>query len=197
MAKAKRKTTPSVYQLKVTLLDIEPPIWRRILVPGNTTLPDLHLMLQAAMGWTNSHLHKFTMDGIEYSMPDPDFEDDMKDEKRVRLDKVLPRPNTHFVYTYDFGDDWEHDIAVEDIMPPEAGRRYPICIDGQRACPPEDCGSTPGYEKFLAAIHDPKHEEHAEMLEWVGGSFDPEAFDSDQINQDLQNYKLFDLEAEN
>ena len=195
MGKVRRANSRSVYQLKVTLREINPPVWRRILVPGNTKLPDLHLMLQAAMGWANGHLHKFTVDDIDYSVPDPDFEDDMEDEKRVRLDEVCPRPNTRFSYAYDFGDYWDHEIVVEEISPPERGRKYPACTAGARACPPEDCGGAWGYEEFLAAIRDPNHEEHAEMLEWVGGSFDPEAFDLDQLNQDLADYRLLDWES--
>jgi hypothetical protein len=196
MAKAKRTGTASVYQLKVTLRHIKPPIWRRILVPGNTKLSDLHLMLQAAMGWANGHLHMFTIDGIDYSARNPEFDDDMEDEKKFRLDKVVSHPKARFRYVYDFGDNWEHLIVVEQIMPPESGSKYPMCIAGKRACPPEDCGSIPGYENLLAALSDPKHEEHEEMLEWIGGKFDPEKFDLEVINESLADYKGLDWEAE-
>ena len=191
-----RKTTKrvtSVYQLKVVLAETHPPIWRRIQVPGQTRLPDLHLMLQAAMGWYNCHLHKFMIGGAEYSEPDPDWDDlDDEDERRVRLDQVVHRAGARFGYMYDFGDGWEHDIVVEQISPPETGVKYPVCLTGERACPPEDCGGPWGYGEFLEIIKNPKHEDHKSYLEWVGGEFDPDAFDLKDANAALMDYKLLD-----
>ena len=163
--------------------EIHPPIWRRILAPGNLTLPQLHAVLQIAMGWTNSHLHGFQVGEQFYTEPDPEYSDTtVLDERRVRLDRIAPGVGAHFVYEYDFGDGWEHTLVVEQILPPDPDAAYPRCIDGERACPPEDVGGAFGYSQFLDAIHDPRHPEHDEWLQWVGGSFDPEAFDRQKTN---------------
>jgi len=175
-----------VYQLKVTLRGSKPPIWRRIQVGSDTTLPKLHRILQATMGWSNYHLHLFNIEGDDYSEPDPEYGDDMLSERRVRLGDVIDAPGFKFIYEYDFGDSWRHDILVEDILPPEAGAHYPVCLAGKRACPPEDCGGIGGHAHFLEAIRDPQHEEHDELVEWIGGSFDPEAFDLDAVNRSLR-----------
>ena len=193
MAVRTGKSKSDIYQLKVTLLEGRPPIWRRLLVPGKTKLPDVHLMLQAAMGWYNCHLHKFEIDGVDYLEPDPEFDDlEAEDERTVRLRDVVDRKGERFLYVYDFGDDWEHEVLVEDIFAPEPKQHYPICVDGARACPPEDCGSMSGYREFLKAIRDPEHEEHEAMLEWVGRPFDSEAFDLAAINAALRDYRLLD-----
>jgi hypothetical protein len=176
----------TVHQLKTTLLEVDPPVWRRLLVPSDATLADLNFILQAAMGWTNSHLHQFTIAEVDYS--DPRFEvDGADDEFAVRLAEVVTAEGLRFNLLYDFGDGWNHEIIVERILPRESGKRYPCCVAGERACPPEDCGGVWGYEEFLGAIRDPKHEEHNAMLEWVGGSFDPEAFDLAALNRRLPN----------
>lgn len=188
MARSKPATKSPIYQLKITLANTRPPIWRRIQVPGNTVLPHLHLMFQAAMGWCNGHLHQFTIDGVEYGMPDPDFGVEMENEARVRLDKVIPAAGMRFSYMYDFGDGWNHKILVEKIVPPDPGVQYPVCLAGARACPPEDCGGPWGYGDLLEAIADPKHERHGERLEWIGGKFDPEAFDLVHVNRAFKNY---------
>ncbi len=183
-----------IYQLKITLKEVKPPVWRRIQVPARTKLPDLHLMIQAAMGWYNGHLHCFTIGGKAYGELNPDWDDpDMEDEMRVRLDQVAPGKGDRFTYLYDFGDGWEHVIRVEAVLPPKPGTQYPRCLDGGRKCPPEDCGGPWGYEEFLVAIRDPKHEEHENMREWIGGSFDPERFDVDEINANLKQYRRFDM----
>jgi hypothetical protein len=192
VARSKPSTKSPIYQLKVTLADIRPPIWRRIQVPGNTPLPLLHLMLQAAMGWCNCHLHAFTINEVDYGAADPEFDSGMENETRIRLDKVIPAAKMRFSYTYDFGDGWNHKILVEKILPPNPGVQYPVCLAGARACPPEDCGGPWGYGDFLRAINDPNHEEHKQLLEWVGGSFDPEAFDLDGVDGRLKNFKLID-----
>jgi hypothetical protein len=179
-AKPKAKIE-TIYRMKVTLKGSKPPIWRRIEVPANITLAGLDRVIQAAMGWDGAHLHQFLIDGEYYS--DPRFElDDIINENQVRLDKLVPFEKSKFLYEYDFGDDWQHTILVEKILPAEDGKLYPLCVTGKRACPPEDVGGIWGYEEFLEAIGDPKHPEHESMLEWVGGSHDPEAFDLEAVN---------------
>ena len=178
-----------VYQLKVTLKDSKPPIWRRIQVTSNISLAKLHQILQTVMGWTDSHLHQFVAGQTYYGTPAPEFDFEVKDERRVKLSQVAPDVKKKIVYEYDFGDSWEHEIVVEKVLEPEPRVHYPICLAGKRACPPEDCGGVWGYETFLEAIRDPRHPEHEEMLEWIGGSFDPEEFDLEAINQDLQSMR--------
>lgn len=179
------------YQLKIWLRDIRPEIWRRVLVPGNIHLGRLHGIIQVAMGWTNSHLHQFTVGDTVYTEPHPDFEGDrVENERKARLCDVAPRANGSLLYEYDFGDSWEHVVLVEKILKPGEGvADLPVCLGGARACPPEDCGGVPGYESFLEAIRDPDHEEHDAMLEWVGGHFDPEAFDLKRVNGLLQRMR--------
>jgi hypothetical protein len=169
-----------VFQFKVTLAGSEPAIWRRIQVPGGT-LHQLHDHLQLAMGWTNSHLHQFWIG--EDRLGDPKLlgggwdDDDIKDSKKLTLDALLPKDGEFcFVYEYDFGDGWEHVVEFEGHFPRLPGEKYPRCLEGERACPPEDIGGIGGYEDYLEAIADPEHEQHEEMIEW-NGPFDPEAFD--------------------
>jgi hypothetical protein len=176
-----------IAQIKVSLQDIEPTIWRRLEVPAEIKLSRLHVALQAAMGWQDYHLHAFRIGDIEYGVPDPDYEPmgvPLKDDRRATL-RSLVGVGESFVYEYDFGDGWEHEILVEAVLAPRPRTRYPRVIDGARACPPEDVGGTPGYEGFLEAVADPRHEEHDSMLEWAGGSFDAEAFDMDAANREL------------
>jgi hypothetical protein len=189
MAKIARLSKPSIYQLKITLQDSRPPIWRRLQVRGDITLAKLHRLIQEAMGWYDSHLHQFIVGETYYGVPDPDDLPEIKDERRVRLDQVVSSPKQGFIYEYDFGDGWEHVIIIEKILNPESGVHYPLCLDGARACPPEDCGGIGGYTRFLKAIHDPKHKEHKEMVEWIGVEFDPEEFDVDLVNQQLKTIR--------
>jgi len=181
------------YQLKVTLRESKPLIWRRIQVPSNITLHRLHMILQYVMGWTNSHLYSFDIAGTEYSIPDP-VEDDFNelhfvDSRRTQLNKVASREKARFSYEYDFGDSWEHEILVERILPAESGTQYPVCLAGKRACPPEDCGGIWGYADLLKIIRDPTHEEYERMMEWLGGSFDPEEFNIGEINRSLARFR--------
>jgi hypothetical protein len=167
----------AVYQLKLTLKHIKPAVWRRLQVAADIKLDKLHMVLQDALGWTNSHLHQFLVGDEQYGMADlEDFEDPPKDEKKFKLQQIA-NEKSRFVYEYDFGDGWEHEILVEKVLAPEPGVQYPRCMAGKRACPPEDCGGVGGYERLLEIIADPKHEEYAEMMNWLGGSFDPESFD--------------------
>ncbi len=179
---------PKIVQLKVTLRGSKPPIWRRLQVADNTTLARLHDIIQIAMGWTNSHLHQFVTGNRFYS--DPSFElDDVVSEKRVTLGDLDLKPKAHFRYEYDFGDSWDHDILVEKILDPEPDVRYPRCLTGKLACPPEDCGGIWGYYGLLEAIQDPQHPEHDDMLEWLGDEFDPDAFDLDAVNAQLRSVR--------
>jgi hypothetical protein len=169
--------TDLLYQFKITLHQSKPPIWRRIQVP-DCTLADLHELIQAAMGWENEHLHLFIIGGVRYGIPDPEL--GLKNEAKVRLSQIVPQSGTlfRFKYEYDFGDGWLHDLLFEGSPPNDVGRKYPVCLGGARACPPEDVGGVWGYAEFLEAIADPKHERHGELLEWIGGEFDPEVFDA-------------------
>jgi hypothetical protein len=179
----------AIYQLKITLRGVRPPIWRRVQTPGNITLARLHVIIQAAMGWTNSHLHCFTAGGTTFSTPDSgsDFEESGDEsERKVRLDRVCDRVKAKILYEYDFGDGWEHEILVEKIIEPERGVRYPVRLDGKRACPPEDCGGPYGYLNLLDALKDPKHESHEEIKDWIGDEWDAEAFDLEEVNADLR-----------
>jgi hypothetical protein len=165
-----------VFQLRVTLDEVTPEVWRRLTVPGGYTLDRLHRVLQYAMGWQNYHLHSFDIDDEQYGEPDPDGELELLDEMDYRLDDVA-RAGTRIRYTYDFGDWWEHDVVVEEVRAALPGDAHPDCLDGARACPPEDVGGPVGYADFLAALADADHPRHGEMTEWIGRTFDPEAFD--------------------
>jgi hypothetical protein len=188
MPTATRSAPRKVLQLKVTLLDSKPPIWRRLQVLDNTDLGTLHQIIQITVGWTNSHLHQFIIDNKFYS--DPEFElDDVLSERRMTLSSLKLEPKKRFRYEYDFGDDWMHDILVEKVLEPEADGQYPQCITGKRACPPEDCGGVWGYNDLLEALKDAENPEHESMLEWLGDDFDPEAFDVDAVNAQLQSLK--------
>lgn len=166
-----------VHHLKVTIKGIKPPVWRRVLVGSTATLAELHDVIQAAFGWWGYHLHEFEIAGVRYGVADDeDWGEPPRDEHRARLNKVAPA-GRRFTYTYDFGDNWIHVIEVEKVEPAVPGLSYPTLVGGRRACPPEDCGGPWRYPDLLAALADPEDEEHDEVLEWVGGSFDPEAFD--------------------
>ena len=188
-SKKKPKELRKVYQIKVTLEDIRPPIWRRLEVLSDTTLEKLHLMLQVAMGWANYHLHQFTIDGIEYGQPDPDYGSEVEDERKVKLIQVAPKKTVKFIYEYDFWDSWQHTVLIEKILPVEKGKLYPYCVKGKRACPPEDIGGPWRYTDFIEAVLDIAHPEHEDMVEWVGGEFDPEAFNIEEINENLKQIR--------
>lgn len=187
-----------VLQLEVTLLDTNPPIWRRVLVDGGSTLDRLHEVIQAAFGWWNYHLHEFEVGAKRYGVPDPEesWGEPLQDEGRARLDAIA-REHSSFRYTYDFGDGWEHRVVVEKVLPQDTATTVPACIGGRRACPPEDCGGTWGYRELLEILADPTHPEHEERLEWLGRTLDPDAFDPSEFEDNLRNGRLavFDDEA--
>ena len=186
MPRAKPSSDLSVYQLKVTLRDSKPPIWRRIQVTSDIRLSTLHQVLQVVMGWEDAHLHQFMAHGFYYGTPHPDFGFEVKNEQHASLQQVVSRAKDKLIYEYDFGDSWEHELLVEKILPLEEGKHYPVCLTGKRACPPEDCGGIWGYTSLLDAIRDPEHPEHEERVEWVGSTFDPDIFDLDEVNRELQ-----------
>jgi hypothetical protein len=169
-----------IYQLRVALAEVVPPVWRRVLVPGAFTLDRVHRVIQYAMGWKDAHLHSFEIAGVQYGEPDPDGELALRDELDIRLDAVAGKGDI-FRYTYDFGDWWEHELAVEDVFAAEPDERYPRCVDGGRACPPEDVGGAAGFAAMLAALDDPAHPEHEAMRDWLGREFDREAFRPDRV----------------
>jgi hypothetical protein len=180
-----------VYQLEVMLKEIQPPIWRRFQVPASLTLAQLHDALQIVMGWTDSHLHRFLINGREYGRPDYEerFADDdpIWDERRVRLAKLFPVIPAAFLYEYDYGDGWLHVLVVEGIRTARPDVHYPICMAGERTCPPEDVGGVGGYEELLAVLADPTHEDYEMMRMWAGEDYDPEAFEVEAVNQALRH----------
>ncbi|GEA15841.1 plasmid pRiA4b ORF-3 family protein [Moorella sp. E308F] len=180
----------AVYQFKVTLRDVHPPVWRRFQVTRDISLYRLHLVLQAVMGWWNYHLYQFIIRGTYYCDPDPEFDAEYVNARRVKLWQVLTRPRMKFLYEYDFGDGWEHELVLEKILPPAEGTPYPICLEGARACPPEDCGGSWGYARMLEILSNPDHEEYEETVEWLGGEFDPEAFDIEEVNRRLRRLRV-------
>ena len=185
-----------VYELTISLIDSRPRIWRRVLVSGNVRLKKLHHIIQAVMPWTNSHLHHFIFPDTLYSDPRFYTEDDpywpnIQDESQALLRKVAVTHGCVFAYLYDYGDNWRHLIYVDHIVgnsPPYPG--HPICIGGENACPPEDCGGIEMYyQEFLPAYLDPGHEDGPRIREWAGEDFDPEVFDLDAANLRLSELK--------
>ena len=165
-----------IYTLKVTLLDLEPTIWRTVEVSSAMTLSKLHMVIQAAMGWQNCHMHLFKLGKQLYGMPSDD-DLPVEDERQVTVAELLPKAGKTIIYTYDMGDDWHHEVKVEKVASSVAGTKYPRLINGARSCPPEDCGGVPGFMNFVEAMADPDHEQHDELSEWFGGKFDLERFD--------------------
>jgi hypothetical protein len=173
-----------IYQMTVTLKGIRPPIWRRVQAPGTLSLAAFHDVIQTVFGWTDTHLHQLVIAGRTYGQPD-NFDEAVEDESGVSLAQAAGTWTKRFLYVYDFGDNWEHEVAVEKIVAGNSGSERPLCLGGRRHRPPEDCGGPPGYQNFLKAIRSPAHEEHDAMLESVGGSFDADAFDLAAVNRAL------------
>jgi len=187
-----RQQSQQVFQFKITLNGISPAIWRRIQVPGDYSFWDLHVAIQDAMGWLDYHLHEFELKQpgsqtrVRIGIPDEDFDWSRKTLAGwvVAIADYFTEANRTALYTYDFGDSWVHQIKLESIESGSPQEKYPACIGGERACPPEDVGGVWGYESFLEIIQDPEHEEYEEMLSWVGGEFDPESFDPQEVRFD-------------
>ena len=180
-----------IYQLKIHLEPnyLKPPIWRRVLVKSDITFYELHQIIQVAMGWTNAHLWDFSYG--DFSITKPSEDDDWRDTvdaKSIKISKLLNKEKDKLDYTYDYGDGWEHKITLEKIIDViNINQKLPTCIKGKRACPPEDCGGSWGYETLLETIANKKHPEHKDMLEWLGDEFDPEEFDIDDVNDCLHD----------
>lgn len=174
-----------ILRLKISLVGVsKPPVWRRVLVPATMRLNRLHDVMQVAMGWHDGHLHAFEAGGVDYGPRDPEL--DHVDERRVSIGDLLRDSGDRMRYVYDFGDYWQHDVVVEKVLAAEPGASYPVCLAGKGQCPPEDCGGVWGYADLRETLADPTHEEHADMLEWLGidsaEEFDPIAFEVDDVN---------------
>jgi Plasmid pRiA4b ORF-3-like protein len=180
------KKTDSVFQIKITLRRIDPPIWRRIQTK-DCTLEKLHALIQVAMGWEFDHLYRFEIGGVEFADVETDVEEEVQDVRATKISDVIPASHRRprFYYEYDFGDEWWHQLIVEERLSPQAGVAYPACIAGARACPPEDCGGPFEYADMVEVLQNPSHKRHKDMLEWVGGGFDSETFDLDAVNKQL------------
>ena len=194
------KTGPCIYELRITLAEIRPPIWRQVQVPNSLRLCCLHDVLQAAMGWTDSHLHLLEKDGKYWGVPEhyEDGDIDMLDERQTKISDVLKAKGDSVLYVYDLGDDWRHEVVLEKILPTPDTTARPVCIAGERHCPPEDVGGTSGYEEFLEVIFDPRHEEYEHNVRWAGGPsalthsverFQPEEFDAKAVDATLSRMR--------
>lgn len=183
-----RKRPAAVFQFRIELLGIDPPIWRRIQVPESYSFWDLHVAIQDAMGWLDYHLHAFRVVGLADVIGIPDEEGwgdvETKPGWELPIGPVFSELCPLASYEYDFGDSWIHEVRFEDKLPAEKGVKYPRCLAGARRCPPEDCGGPHGYELFLEAVADPSNPEHESYLTWVGGSFDPGEFDPAAVEFD-------------
>ncbi|MGD0084963.1 MAG: plasmid pRiA4b ORF-3 family protein [Acidimicrobiales bacterium] len=176
---------PNVFEMRIALLDYRPEIWRRVLVPGSVRLDKLHLIFQDVMGWTNSHLHAFRMSGALYGMQFDDYPEDELDETKFAVASVIG-PGDRFIYEYDFGDSWDHEVVIERVSRVRPVLKFAVCIDGANACPPEDVGGTGGYEELLEVLADPTHEDYKHYSSWAGREFDATKFDLAQVNAALQ-----------
>lgn len=173
-----------IIQMKISLDDIKPEIWRRFTIDSSSSLADLHITLQVVMGWENYHLYGFYIDDAKYG-PEED-ESDPEDANKTTLKSLKLKTKQEFRYVYDFGDDWQHTILIEKIEKSENASELPLCLEGARCCPPEDCGSIPGYENLIKAMQKPKSSEAKDLIEWLGKIYDPEEFDLALINSILQ-----------
>jgi hypothetical protein len=181
-----------LFQLKISLKYSRPSIWRRIVVPATFKLDRLHQVIQEIMPWTNSHLHQFVVGRTYYGRPDPDADMGFEtlNEKHYTIADIAPGAKKKFIYEYDFGDSWEHEILVEKVLPPDASFKKVICLAGKNACPPDDCGGMGGYYNMLEIIADPKHPDHEHMKEWLGAEWDLARFDLGEANDALNRFKV-------
>ena len=168
----------NIYQFKITLKGIKPKIWRQIQIPGNYSFYDFHIAIQEVMGWFDYHLHQFEMIHLRYG--EMESIDESKENKAI-ISKYFSLFNKKASYEYDFGDSWEHTILLEKILPAEKGSKYPKCLAGERACPPEDCGGVWGYEGLLEAIKNPNDSEYQDKLEWIDDDFKPDFFNPKSV----------------
>ena len=182
-----------MYQLKITLKWSQPAIWRRGVVRADMKLDRLHDVIQILMPWTNSHMHQFIVGRTFYGKPDREFASmgmsETLNEKQYTVAELAPAAKKKFIYEYDFGDGWQHDVTVEKILPPDAGFKHPVCLGGANACPPDDCGGIPGYYNLLEALVNPKHPDHEHLKDWIGGEWDATRFDLEDTNKMLKRLK--------
>lgn len=193
-----KQNPKNIYEFKITLKEIKPKIWRKIQVPQTYNFWDLHVAIQDAMGWEDYHLHQFNMGdpktGEKVSIGIPD-EDGIVDYHIIpgaeaEISKYFLSPKDKALYEYDFGDGWEHEVVLEKILPAESGAKYPRCIGGARACPPEDCGGPWGYQALLEIMNNPDDPDYAEKMEWLGDDFDPEEFTPEEVYFDNSKERL-------
>lgn len=187
----------AVYQLRITLKRIRPPIWRQVLVPMDFRLDQLHSLIQIIMGWGDYHLHEFELptptrrwqQGRRFApavVINEIFGDEVEDESKVSIGELCSKVNDKLIYVYDFGDHWIHEVKVQKLLAARPGEQYPKCSKGKRASPPEDCGGIWGYGNLMEVLSDPGDEEYEELLDWVGGDFDPEEFDLEATTKALR-----------
>ena len=181
----------NIYQIQIALTRSEPFIWRRLLIPSNLLLPDLHLIIQVSMGWENDHLYQFIKGKIFYS-PEDDTGD--VEYENIKISDLLKKEKEKIVYEYDFGDSWEHDVILEKILTDDKELKSSVCLEGKMACPPEDCGGIWGYSDMLEILKHQDHEDYENIMEWLGGEFDPGHFDKDSVNKILKKFKINRLE---
>lgn len=182
------QTSGRVYQIKVTLTGSEPPIWRRVEVPGEYTLLQLHRIMQTVMEWDGSHLHEFKIGRMTFGNPEFDgglFGPRVLDEEDVKLNELGLRARSEFSYVYDFGDNWHHTLLLEKALDADPNTEYPVCTGGEMAAPPDDCGGLGGYYNLQEILEDPADPEYEERKEWFGGGLDATAFDLEMINRRL------------
>jgi len=182
------KIQDRIYQIKVGLLEVSPLVWRRFLIPSRVSLHRLHLVLQDVIGWQNYHLYRFQIGSNEYGVPDLDkdfSESDFKDSKRAKLGKLVKGKNEIFIYQYDFGDGWEHQLLIEDIFIRDLEKQYPICLEGENSGPPEDSGGPHGYAEMMEITRNPTHPEYQDVKIWLGKGFNPRKFDLKSVNKRL------------
>ncbi|PIU00475.1 MAG: hypothetical protein COT74_05995 [Bdellovibrionales bacterium CG10_big_fil_rev_8_21_14_0_10_45_34] len=184
-SKKASKKSGTILQIKLNLLEAHIPIWRRVLLPASFNLQQLNEIFQMAMGWKNSHLYRFEINGEEYGDHEAEFEDEPEVKKAIHhtLSDIVGKTN-RFLYFYDFGDNWQHEVLIEQNSKWDENYSYPVCIGGENACPPEDCGGSGGYEELLRQLADKNDEEHSSTKRWLGGFFDPRSFDPNRINHD-------------
>lgn len=180
-----------IYQIQVSLIGSKPKIWRRLIVPSNMPLHDLHKVIQTSMGWENAHAHQFIFENKFYSQPskdDPMWDDNKNvDYKKVRVHDLLKAEKDQMIYEYDFGDSWNHSIVLEKILPQDQTLKHPVCIAGKMRCPPEDSGGIHRYSMLLEQLKDPKGEGYEDAAYWLGTEYDPEYFDKEEINALLRS----------
>jgi hypothetical protein len=186
MRNAKSEDSSDVFELTVALLETDPKIWRRLLIKANSSLADLHKVIQIAMGWDGYHMHQFKIGGEYYGVPDKGFDYDVKNERKTTLAQLYVAERRKFLYEYDFGDSWYHEIKIRKCRATKTDARYPTCLEGENAAPPEDCGGIPGFYGMLETLSNPKDPEYARIKEWMG-NFDPNRVSINKINSQLHH----------